>query len=197
MTARAAVARLHVEVLLAGGGDRIRLALVDQGGPLANQLRFLRSVRARGQNLHRCRSVPVSVGHHDPCMALTACGVRGPWRARACFWSAPSLAVRTCCWHSGLFSRSALHQKANMSCVESSALERGARGVRPPSERVGDCAWTDEASTRSEARSTAVCMATGRRMRGADEGGAEPRRVSGRGKTDGHRGSENPASRGK
>ena len=39
----------------------------------------------------------------------------------------------------GLFSRSALHQKANMSCVESSALERGARGVRPPSERVGDC----------------------------------------------------------
>ena len=136
----AAVARLHVEVLLAGGGDRIRLALVDQGGPLTNQLRFLRSVRARGQNLHRCRSVPVSVGHHDPCMALTACGVRGPWRARACFWSAPSLAVRTCCWHSGLFSRSALHQKANMSCVESSALERGARGVRPPSERVGDCA---------------------------------------------------------
>ena len=179
------MARLHVEVLLAGGGDRIRLALVDQGGPLANQLRFLRSVRARGQNLHRCRSVPVSVGHHDPCMALTACGVRGPWRARACFWSAPSLAVRTCCWHSGLFSRSALHQKANMSCVESSALERGARGVRPPSERVGDCAWTDEASTRSEARSTAVCMATGRRMRGADEGGAEPRRVSGRGKTSG------------
>ena len=158
------MARLHVEVLLAGGGDRIRLALVDQGGPLANQLRFLRSVRARGQNLHRCGSA-VSVGHHDPGMARTACGVRGPWRARACFWSAPSLAVRTCCWHSGLFSRSALHQKANMSCVESSALERGARGVRPPSERVGDCAWTDEASTRSEARSTAVCMATGRRMR--------------------------------
>jgi hypothetical protein len=48
-----------------------------------------------------------------------------------------------------------------MSCVESSALERGARGVRPPSERVGDCAWTDEASTRSEARSTAVCIAKG------------------------------------
>ena len=62
-----------------------------------------------------------------------------------------------------------------MSCVESSALERGARCVRPPSERVGDCAWTDEASTRSEARSTAVFMATGRRTRGADEGGAETR----------------------
>jgi hypothetical protein len=148
------VARLHVEVLLAGGGDRIRLALADQGGPLGNQRHFLRSVRARhGQNLHECGACKVSVGYHDPCMALTACGVRGPRRARACFWSAPSLAVRTCCWHSRLFSRSALHQKANMSCVESSALERGARGVRPPSVLVGNCAWTAEASMRSETRS--------------------------------------------
>ena len=49
----AAVARLHVEVLLAGGGDRVRLALVDHGGPLGNQRRFLRSLRARHrQNLH-------------------------------------------------------------------------------------------------------------------------------------------------
>ena len=175
----AAVARLHVEVLLAGGGDRVRLALVDQGGPLGDQRRFLRSVRARHrQDLHEwCGACTVSVGYHEPCLALTACGVRGPRRARACFWSAPSLAVRTCCWHSRLFSRSALHQKTNMSCVESSALERGARGVRPPSVRVGVCACTAEASTRSEARSMAtVSKKRCSKQRSAHVAGGDERR---------------------